>query len=53
MNIMCYQTTHCPEIRQALVIEPDTRELDEETVPDEDIVNSVCAGLVKRPTTFA
>ncbi|KAK3167680.1 hypothetical protein OEA41_010807 [Lepraria neglecta] len=33
------------EIRHALVIEPDTRELDE-TVPDEDIVISVCAGLV-------
>ena len=29
-----------------MVIEPDTRELDEETVPDEDIVISVCAGLV-------
>jgi ankyrin repeat protein len=34
------------ELRHALAIEPDTTELDEEALPDEEIVISVCAGLV-------
>ena len=34
------------ELRHALTIESDTTELDEEALPDVDIVISVCAGLV-------
>ncbi|KAI9777066.1 MAG: hypothetical protein M1839_009117 [Geoglossum umbratile] len=34
------------EIQQALAVEPGEAELDKEAVPDEDILISVCAGIV-------
>jgi hypothetical protein len=34
------------EIQCALAIEPDDTDLDEEALPDEDLLTTVCAGLV-------